>query len=148
MLITIKELEKAGVGVIREDLVKKTMTGKIYNANLYRNDQAIKVTILYYNRGGSKLIDITEDNEAESINEYVRLLKDVIKLKAEKRRLMKNDTELQLIRAAMLIGLFFTGLNTIEIRKVTDILYVTIDLILLAIVRWLYRREGKRYEEK
>ncbi len=148
MKITLKEIENTGAGAIREDLIRKTYNGKIYNVRLYRNDRTIQIAVLFYNRGGSKLIGMAGDNREESIREFDMIVSEALKNQLLAKNMTKASKTLQMIRAAMALGYLFTMLNVVTYRTQTDIKYIITDIILMTVVRWIYKKEEKRYERQ
>lgn len=146
MNINVKELERIGAGIMRFDLIKRTLRGNIYQAQIYRNDKTIRVSIMYFRRGGSRIAEVLNDNTQDSRLEFQRIINEIIRERARRNDMMKKDLELNLISVGIGMSYIFTALNTISIRKPTDIIYVMIDLLLLAVIRMIYRREKKRYE--
>ena len=146
MNISTRDLEKTGAGVIREDLVKKTVKGKIYNASIYRNNKVVNVIILYYRRGGNKVLDITDDNKDESIKEYMNILRDITNIRIEQKIRRSTIKELRWIKLGTLIGYAFTLLNITAIKRPTDLIYVAIDILLIAVLRFIYKIEERRYD--
>ena len=141
--ISVKQIQLAGAGVIRSDLIKKTIRGKIYAATIYYKDSAVDVRILYYRSGDSKLLgplDFTKDR----IEEFERLLFSLIPA------LPHPDYKiLRIIRIGLIISIAFTGLN---IATVTADIYayiaIAIDILTTGFITALYKTEGKRYVKK
>lgn len=138
--ITVKQLELAGAGVIRSELIKSTISGKIYGATIYYNDMVTDVEILYYRNGDTKLLGPTQFTESD-IKAFEDLLIKIIP------SLPHPDYKtLNIVRAGLTGAIIITAYNVITITPdVYSILAIAIDTAITVFIAALYRAEGKRY---
>ncbi len=139
--LSVKQLELAGVGVIRSDLIKKTLRGKIYEATLYYKDIAVNVRILYKRNGKGTIIGIVSEDGREAFRE---IMKDILPI------LPKPDFKnLMAIRIGTIVALIFTYLNlSTPTTTFFGMMMNVLDIAGIIALVVLYRVERDRYVKK
>lgn len=138
--LSVKQLQLAGVGIIRADLEKATVAGKIYKATLYYKDMTTDVRILYKRSGKGFIIgpDITPSNSLQNFETVMTSILPELPL--------PNYKNLATIRIASIIAIFFTLLNVITpITNIYGVIAITLDIIGLIALAMLYRAERETY---
>ncbi len=138
--ITVKQIELAGAGVIRSDLIKKSIIGKIYEATIYYGNSSTNVRILYYKNGNTRLLGPAETSE-KSIQEFESLLMKLIPKMPH-----PDFKNLRIIRAGIAIAASYTIYNIATITPdIGSYLAVALDIATTGFILFLYSTEGKRY---
>ena len=139
--ISTKQLQLAGVGIIRSDLIKKTLRGKIYEATLYYHDITVDVRILYKRNGKGTLLGVVSEDGKDAFRE---IMKDVLPILPTPD--IKN---LMAIRLGTIIALIITYLN---LRTPTTTIFGmamnTLDIAGIIVLVILHRIERDRYVKR
>lgn len=138
--LLVKQLQIAGVGIIRSDLIKKTLRGKIYEATLYYGDSAVDVTILY-KRNGQGIVIGPKATTEEELEEFKKMMLAVLpKLPHPDYSMLRN------IRTAIMIAIAISLFNIITAPlAIAGIAVNIIDLAITAGMIHLYKTESNRY---
>lgn len=138
MKITLRQVEQAGAGVIREEQLGKSITGKIYSATIYYEDKTIDVRVLYKRSGKATIIGPKEITD-QSIAEFGKMLSWIIP------KIPHPDYRVILAtRIGIITGAIITSLNIVTIHKPKDFIAVGIDVILTALLMAIHYLEGNK----
>ena len=139
--ISTKQLQLAGVGIIRSDLIKKTLRGKIYEATLYYNDITVDVRILYKRNGKGTLLGVVSEDGRDAFREIMKGVLPILPTPD-----IKN---LMAIRLGTIIALIITYLN---LRTPTTTIFGmamnTLDIAGIIVLIILHRIERDRYVKR
>ena len=138
--LLVKQLQLAGVGIIRSDLIKKTIGGKIYEAKLYYKDQVAEVIILY-KRNGKGIVLGPKFTTEKDLEDFKNLMLQVIpSIPRPDYRIMRN------IRMAILAAIAITTFNiaTAPLTIIALVIHMANIAITTGLIL-LYRREKEIY---
>ena len=138
--LSVKQLQLAGVGIIRDDLIRKTIAGDIYRATLYYKDYTVAVNILYKRNGQGFILGVTAKTE-EDLKKAEEMMKSLIPV------LPTHDFRaIWIIRMAIIVAAIITYLNlSTPIINMAGLLINIIDILGMIALIALYRVERGIY---
>ena len=142
MNITVRQLESTGMGIIRSEHIKNTLTGRIYKATIYYEDKSVDVAILYYRHGGSKVLGPVINSETDT-KQFIDFLEY-----AMPRLPRKSKFLLRYIGAAIAFSMVTTIVNITSTVNTFGLAMDMADILMTVFLITLYIRERRRYERQ
>lgn len=142
--LTVKQLELAHVGIIRENMVSNTIVGKIYRAQLVFGDEEVKVLILYKKNGKGILLcedPFQKDKGSNRYENFINMIYPILPF--------PDFKTLFAIRAGIYLSFVITIFNLLRpLRDVSELFLNILDVIGVVALIVLYIKERERYVVK
>lgn len=142
--LTVKQLQLAHVGIIRENMVSNTIVGKIYRAQLVFRDEEVKVWILYKKNGKGILLcedPFQKDKNSNRFENFINMIYPILPF--------PDFKTLFAIKAGIYLSLVITIFNLLTpLRGLSDLFLNIIDVVGIVALFVLYRIEREIYVVK
>jgi hypothetical protein len=142
--LSVKDIENIGAGIVRSDLLKKSIRGKKYRATVYFEDDSVETVILFYKNGGSRLLGPygKDDNNSAKFNSFKRFVSDKIIV------MKKSNIITKVSGWSVVISIIPTTLVALSYRGPVDLPFIVVDILALITLVHIYRRERVVYVKK